>query len=169
MRLITPEMINTIADMAIKCNREDIESDAIIPALTADLKEINTSIKNLLKMVERGVESETLDSRLKELEKRKKDTESRLDAAKSEYLTLDKTVIVGWLSQFLSGDIEDEDFRRHLIDTLINSVTVWDEPDGGYKITTVYNLKGNTQTYRVNADGSSDMKRNSPPKKRQFS
>lgn len=164
MRLITPEMINTIADMAIKCNREDIESDAIIPALTADLKEINTSIKNLLKMVERGVESETLDSRLKELEKRKKDTELRLDAAKSEYLTLDKTVIVGWLSQFLSGDIEDEDFRRHLIDTLINSVTVWDEPDGGYKITTVYNLKGNTQTYRVNADGSSDMKRNSPPK-----
>lgn len=120
-------------------------------------------------MVERGVESETLDLRLKELEKRKKDTESRLDAAKSEYLTLDKTVIVGWLSQFLSGDIEDEDFRRHLIDTLINSVTVWDEPDGGYKITTVYNLKGNTQTYRVNADGSSDMKRNSPPKKRQFS
>lgn len=120
-------------------------------------------------MVERGVESETLDSRLKELEKRKKDTELRLDAAKSEYLTLDKTVIVGWLSQFLSGDIEDEDFRRHMIDTLINSVTVWDEPDGGYKITTVYNLKGNTQTYRVNADGSSDMKRNSPPKKRQFS
>lgn len=49
---------------------------------------------------------------------------------------------MGWLSQFLSGDIEDEDFRRHLIDTLINSVTVWDEPDGGYKITTVYNLKG---------------------------
>ena len=54
--------------------------------------------------------------------------------------------------------------------TLINSVTVWDEPDGGYKITTVYNLrKGNTQTYRVNADGSSDLERNSPPKKRQFS
>jgi len=46
----------------------------------------------------------------------------------------------------------------------VNSVTVWDEPDGWYKITTVYNLVDqNTQTFRVKADSSSDLRGQTPP------
>ena len=53
------------------------------------------------------------------------------------------------MSQFKYWNIEDEDFRRRLIDLLVNSVTVWDEPDG-YKITTAYNLTScKTKTFRV--------------------
>lgn len=62
---------------------------------------------------------------------------------------IDRDQIVFWLSQFKYGNIEDEDFRRRLIDLLVNSVTVWDEPDG-YKITTAYNLTScKTKTFRV--------------------
>ena len=51
--------------------------------------------------------------------------------------------------QFKDGDIEDEDFRRHIIDLLVNSVTVWDEPDG-YRITSAYNLtSAPTKTFKV--------------------
>ncbi|NLY08514.1 MAG: hypothetical protein GXZ11_01225 [Tissierellia bacterium] len=38
-------------------------------------------------------------------------------------------------------------FRKKVLDLLVNSVTVWDDPDG-YKNTVVYNIKSdNTHTY----------------------
>jgi len=80
---------------------------------------------------------------------------------------LEREHIIWWLSKFLEGDIQDEEFRRQLIDLLVNSVTVWDELDGWFKITTVYNLVDqNTQTFRVKADSSSDLRGQTPPKKR---
>jgi len=133
MALLTPERIDTIADMAIKGNQEDLENDEVIPALRAEIQELDKSISNLLKLVEKGAESETLAARLTDLEKRKRDVERRLVVAEDDYIILDKPLIVRWLSQFLNGDIEDEDFRRQIIDLLVNSVTVWDEPDGYYK------------------------------------
>ena len=132
MALLTPERIDTIADMAIKGNQEDLENDEVIPALRAEIQELDKSISNLLKLVEKGAESETLAARLTDLEKRKRDVERRLVVAEDDYIILDKPLIVRWLSQFLNGDIEDEDFRRQIIDLLVNSVTVWDEPDGLY-------------------------------------
>ncbi len=164
MALLTPERIDTIADMAIKGNQEDLENDEVIPALRAEIQELDKSISNLLKLVEKGAESETLAARLTDLEKRKRDVERRLVVAEDDYIILDKPLIVRWLSQFLNGDIEDEDFRRQIIDLLVNSVTVWDEPDGYYKITSVYNLmEEEVKSFRVKADGCSDLRSQLPP------
>lgn len=166
MALLTPERIDTIADMAIKGNQEDLENDEVIPALRAEIQELDKSISNLLKLVEKGAESETLAARLTDLEKRKRDVERRLVVAEDDYIILDKPLIVRWLSQFLNGDIEDEDFRRQIIDLLVNSVTVWDEPDGYYKITSVYNLmEEEVKSFRVKADGCSDLRSQLPPKR----
>ena len=151
MKFLTPEWIDKLADMAIKQNREDLENDAVIPAAQAEIKDLDRRIKNLFKLVEQGAESGSLAERLTELEKQKKAAEQRLADAESEYLVLEKEHIVFWLSRFCNGDIEDEEFRRQIIDLLVNSVTVWDEPDGTFKITIGYNLTdGNTPTFRVN-------------------
>ena len=164
MALLTPERIDTIADMAIKGNQEDLENDEVIPALRAEIQELDKSISNLLKLVETGAESETLAARLTDLEKRKRDVERRLVVAEDDYIILDKPLIVRWLSQFLNGDIKDEDFRRQIIDLLVNAVTVWDEPDGYYKITSVYNLmEEEVKSFRVKADGCSDLRSQLPP------
>ncbi|MBR0303475.1 MAG: hypothetical protein IJQ80_06465, partial [Clostridia bacterium] len=167
MAFLTPEKIELLADMAIKQNQEDLENDEVIPALRAEIHDLDKSISNLLKLVEKGAESETLAARLTDLEKQKRDCERRLVLAEDDYIILEREHIIWWLSKFLDGDIEDEEFRRQLIDLLVNSVTVWDEPDGGYKITAVYNLvEQNTQTFRVNADGSSDLRSQLPPTKK---
>lgn len=158
MALLTPENIDIISDMAIKQNLEDIRSDKIIPVLEKQQRELVKSIENLLKLVERGAESETLVARLDELERQKHDIEKRIDAAKGEYIILDKEQVVWWLSRFAKGDINDEEFCRQLIDLLVNSVTVWDDPDG-YRITATYNLTdNNTRVYRIKSkDGGSDL------------
>ena len=77
---------------------------------------------------------------------------------------LDKEQVIFWLEQFKDGNIEDEDFRRQLIDLFVNSVTVWDEPDDYFKITIAYNLTSlQDKTYRLPKGGTlSDFASNTP-------
>ena len=77
------------------------------------------------------------------MEEEKKATLLRLAKAEDEIVILEKPHVVFWLSRFMKGDIEDETFRRQVIDLLVNSVTVWDEPDGTYRIEYVINLLSN--------------------------
>ena len=86
-------------------------------------------------------------NRLTELEKEKKQIEKDIVSEEKGIFRLDKEQVIYWLMQFADGDINDEKFKRQLIDLLVNSVTVWDLPDGDFKITTAYNLtscKGKT-------------------------
>lgn len=166
--LLTPEVIEQLADMAIKQNQIDVENDTLIPALEQELRDVEQGISNLVKMVEKGVQSDTLLNRLNDLEKQKKDVERRLMFAQDDIIILEREHVVWWLSKFCNGDIEDEEFRKRIIDLLVNSVTVWDEPDGYYKITTVYNLTdNNSKTYRISSSGkSSDLSGQLPPKRK---
>ena len=161
LKLLTPETIDELADIAVKESIREMEENSVIPSLKGQLQETECSINNLIKMVERGIESDSIANRLKELEKEKRAIKKRLVAAKDEYIILEKDHIVWWLSKFCEGNIEDEGFRRRITDLLVNSVTVWDEPDGWYKITSVYNLISNkSKTFRC-----AGLNNQSPPLK----
>ena len=147
--LLTDEVIDEIADMAIRQSDQDLKDNTRIPQLTVQKEEIEQGIKNITAAIEKGIASETLMNRLVDLEHELKKVNRQLKDEEKYIYRIDRDQIIFWLSQFKFGNIEDEDFRRHLIDLLINSVTVWDEPDG-YKITTAYNLTScKTKTYRV--------------------
>jgi len=147
--LLTDEVIDEIADMAIQQSDQDLKDNTRIPQLTVQKQEIEQGIKNISAAIEKGIASETLMNRLVDLERDLKKVNRQLKDEEKYIYRIDRDQIVFWLSQFKFGDINNEDFRRHLIDLLINSVTVWDEPDG-YKITTAYNLTScKTKTYRV--------------------
>lgn len=90
-----------------------------------------------------------------ELEKEKKTLEGELKRQEKGVVYLDKEQVIFWLEQFKNGNIEDEDFRRQLIDLFVNSVTVWDEPDDYFKITIAYNLTSlQDKTYRLPKGGT---------------
>lgn len=166
LSILTPEVIEELAEAAVRQNKIDIENESLVPALTQELYEIERSIANLIKMVEKGADSDALTARLIELEKQKRATEKRLVVAQDEIVVLEKEHIIWWLTEFCNGDIEDEDFRRHIIDLLVNSVTVWDEPDGWFKITSVYNLTSSkTSTFRIPSGQGSDLSNLAPPLK----
>ena len=143
LALLTPERIVEIADIAIRQAELEASQNEVIPAAKAEIKDIERSIANLLKLVERGSDSESLFTRLGELEEQKKATLLRIQAEEDNLVKLDRSQIVWWLNQFVYGDIEDEHFLRLVIDMLVDSVTVWDEPDGVCRITTTYNLTKN--------------------------
>ena len=138
-------------------------SAAIAPALKSN-PIIELSLENITKAIETGAAPETLVKRMVELEKEKKTLEGELKREEKGIVYLDKDQVVFWLEQFKDGNIEDEDFRRQLIDLFVNSVTVWDEPDDIFKITIAYNLTSlQEKTYRLPKDGTlSDFASNTP-------
>lgn len=166
MELLTDEVIEELADMAISQSDRDLKENTRIPELTAKRNEVEGAIANITKAIEKGVASDTLLSRLTELEKQKK-TLSREIQEEGKYIyQIDRHQVIFWLEKFKGGNIEDEQFRRLLIDLLVNSVTVWDEPDG-FRITTAYNLTScKSKTFRISADitPGSDLRGLAPPK-----
>lgn len=64
-----------------------------------------------------------------------------------------------WLESFKRGDIEDVEYQRRIIDTLVNSVYVYDDGDKGRKLVLTFNISGNN-TLTIS---SSDIERTAPP------
>ena len=145
LALLTDEVIEKIADIAIRQSELDIKQNTMIPALEEELKETTTAINNIISMVEKGVASTALAIRLNELEKKQKTLARDLEHEKKSAFIIDKYQVIYWLNHFKSGDIDDPSFRRQLVALLVNSVTVWDEPDGWFTITSVYNLLSTTK------------------------
>ena len=156
MELLTDEVIEEMAEMAIAQSDQDLKENTRIPELIARQHEVEQAISNIAKAIEKGVASDTLLDRLNQLEKDKKDIIKQLSEEEKYIYHIDRDQIIFWLSKFKDGDIKDEEFRRHIIDLMVNSVTVLDEPDG-YRITSAYNLtscKTKTFKYSPNSDQS---------------
>lgn len=157
--LLTDDVIEEMADMAMAQSEQDLKENTRIPELTAKKQEVEQSISNITKAVEKGIASDTLLNRLMELEAEKKDLNTQLAEEEKYIYRIDRDQVIFWLTKFKDGDIEDENFRRHIIDLMVNSVTVWDEPDG-FKITTAYNLTSNkSKTFRVSDKADSPSNR----------
>jgi hypothetical protein len=168
LSLLTDERIEEIANVAVNANVQEIETASSIPSIRSRLHETQVSLDNIMKAIETGITPDTLVKRMAELEKEKKVLEAALKKEEREIVHLDKEQVIFWLEQFKNGDIEDEDFKRTIIDLFVNSVTVWDDdPDGYFKITIAYNLTSLTnKTYRLNKDGRlSDFVSNAPVEK----
>lgn len=165
MELLNDETIEYYADLAMKANEEEMKNSTLIPSLEQKIKEIDQSISRLLRMVEQGAESHALTERLNELEKEKRATEKRLLKEKSTITELDREMVVYWLSQFTKGDIDNPEFRRHIIDMLVNSVYVYDCPDGPPELDIGFNLTSGKHT-RVTLEeckNGSDLSSYAPP------
>ncbi len=164
LSLLTDENIQEIARIAAATNTQDIENETHIPAIRGRLHETIVSLNNLTKAIESGQAPETLVKRMMELEKEKKFLTAELAKEERGVVYVDEAQVIYWLEQFKEGDIEDDEFRRVLIDLFVNSVTVWDEDDDMFKITIAYNLTSlPTKTYRLAKGGTSvsDMVSNS--------
>lgn len=167
MQLLTDDYIEELADIAVQENQRQIAATTKIPLLKEKIAETEKSINNIVTAIEKGVASDTLMHRITGLERQKKDYENQLAAEETSAIQLDKYMVIYWLDQFKHGDVDDERFRRNLINLLVNSVTIWDDPDGGFRITTAYNLTdAPTKTFRVEALPGSDMGSSSPPQTR---
>lgn len=114
-----------VEDLEKAINRVEHELDKLVDALTEAPK----------------VAHKRIYEKMEKLENEKSDLEidlSRLKIAQGIQIT--EREVKSWLKTFCSGDIEDEEFCKRIIDTFINAVYLYDD-----RIIIFYNIRGGKQ------------------------
>lgn len=91
---MSDQLIDEIADMAIRQSEQDLINDTHIPQLTAQLSEVEKSITNITAAIEKGIASETLMNRLVQLEHEKKTLNKEIKAEEKFVYRIDRDQIV---------------------------------------------------------------------------
>lgn len=157
--VLTDENIDRIATKAIELIEKDIQDTSFLIGLQEKLKNTNKKIKNLMSAIEQGVITPSTKGRLEELERERWDIEGQIAQEEIKKPFLTKEHIVYWLTSFKSGDIKDIEYRRRIIDTLINSVFIYDDDKNGRRIVITFNIsENNTRTIEC-----SDIEDITPP------
>lgn len=143
-RVFTDENIEIISDKVIDLLKEDLEQVSHVKQLENTLEETKNKIQNILTAIEQGIIVKSTLERLHELEKEKDEIESNLSIEKSRYSNLPtKNQIMFYLYSLKNGNVDNGHFRRQLVRSIINSIFVYDNPDGGKKIVVNFNLPNN--------------------------
>ena len=158
--VLTDPTIDHIATKAMEIIDKESADTTYLTGLRDQLKDTNKKIKNLIAAIEQGIITSSTKDRLAELEEDKKNIEGSIAREEMKKPLLTKERIKYWLVSFKSGDINDVEYRRKVIDTLVNSIYVYDTDDGGRKIVFTFNISGqNTATLSC-----SDITGSAPPK-----
>ena len=129
------------------------QESTILPALRKQLEEAERGINNMLNAIQAGIITESTKQRLNELEQRKKDIELQIIQEEIQCPQLSREDVTYWICRFRSLDVTQMEERRRLIDSFVNSVTVFDD----YILITFNHKDGET---RISFDDikSSDLK-----------
>lgn len=161
-QVLTDENIEKISTRAMELIEKELQDTSILIGLQERLKETNKRIKNLMSAIEQGIITPTTKERLEELEEERRDLEGQIAREEMKKPLLTKERIMYWLESFKRGDIKDVEYQRRIIDTLVNSVYVYDDGDKGRKLVLTFNISGNN-TLTIS---SSDIERTAPPKQK---
>ena len=145
--VLTDDNIDLIASRAMELIEKEMQDTSVLVSLQEMLKETNKKIKNLLNAIEQGIITSSTKERLEQLEEDRQDIECQIAKEEIKKPTLTKERIVYWLTSFKKGDIKNIEYQRRVIDTLVNSVYLYDHGDNSRKIVITFNISGaNTLT-----------------------
>ena len=142
--MLTPANIEILADLCMKAVEEENNKNTDVAAVQAEIADLDKRIANLTSLAEQTGDIEQIATRIGVLSAEKKSALKRLKTAQNSTIPLQKETIVWWLSQFVSGSIDDPVFARLLIDLVVNSVIVYDAADG-FDLDIIYNTTGKKQ------------------------
>ena len=144
-RVLTDENIELISNKVMELIDDDSAAVAELKYYQGELKETRKRINNIVDMIANGVANKSVADRLTELESYEKDVLTNMEFLKMKKPTLTKEQVMFWLESFKNGDIDDINYRKKLINTLLHSVYVYDKDDGGKRIVLNFNTSNNNQ------------------------
>ncbi len=116
-----------ISDMADDVMALLNEGNEMLPALEAQLKDVQSSIANIMKAIEKGVVTRTTKSRLEELEAEEEKITKSIKIEESKIPTITKDFILFTLNKFRTLDLKIEKNKERLIDGLVKAIFVHDD------------------------------------------
>lgn len=148
--LLTDEYIDRLATITVEQIEAENAKNTRVPELEAKIKDARTASRNIMKAVEKGYSTDAMLNRMMSLESEARDYEKQLAVEQARAIHLTKDTVTKWLQKFRDGNRNDKEWQRRIIELLINSVTLYDEPDGKHKIVIAYNLtSASEETYHA--------------------
>lgn len=123
-KVLDDNFVEYIADTVMELQTR--ESSAL-PALRKQLEETERGITNMLNAIQMGIINASTKQRLDELEEAKKDIEFQIIQEEMKHPLLSREDVTYWICRFRTLDVSRLEERRRLVDSFVNSVTVFDE------------------------------------------
>lgn len=154
--ILTDENIMKITDKVIEIIEKEFKDNSNLLNLKDNLKDTNKKLKNLMSAIEQGIITTSTKTRLKELEKEKQDIEFKMYKEENKKPFLKKEHILYWLNSFKNGDVSNIEYKRQIIDTLINSVHIYDNViNKTRKVVIFFNLSDSNN--KIKSSDTTDM------------
>ena len=119
--------INKTVDVIMQLQEEELKSSPLA-AMEAEHSEVLKKIANINNAIAAGIWNSSTSAMLKELEDTAENLRVSVEMLRySQSQLLDRDRVVFFLHQFTKGDRSDPVFCRHIIDTFINAVYVFDD------------------------------------------
>lgn len=123
-KVMDDNFVEYIADAVMDLQgRESSE----LPALRQQLAETERGIENMLNAIQMGIINQSTKQRLDELEERKKEIELHIIQEEIKKPMLSREDVTFWIYRFRKLDVSKLEERRRLIDSFVNSVTIFDD------------------------------------------
>ena len=115
------------ADAVMALQQEELKHSPLA-AMESERSEILKKIQNINNAIAAGIWNSSTSSMLKELEDQAEDLRVSVEMLRfSQSQLLDRDRVIFFLHRFTKGDRNDPLFRRHVIETFINAVYVFDD------------------------------------------
>lgn len=126
-KLLTDKNIEKIAVSVEKACQEQGRDNAAVKSLKAAIQEADTAIENLWAALEKGQASDMITQRIEKRQKEKEDLQSQLavEMGKQVFFTADQ--VRAFLYTLKTGDINDKDNRRGLINIFLRALYLFDD------------------------------------------
>ena len=146
-KILQPDIIREIAKAVTELAEKEFNDVSRVESLHSELKSVQRSITNLLRLVEQGIDTEDVGDRLLELNSQKADLNKRISKEENRKPVISEERVIFWLTSFLTdGDLDDMDYKQRIIDTLVHRVYVFDTDNGGKKVVITYNTTNSVRS-----------------------
>ena len=126
-RVLSDENIEKTADVIMALQEEEMKSSPLA-ALEAEYTETQKKIRNINNAIAAGIWNSSTSAMLKDLEDSAENLRVSIEMMRfSQSQLLDRDRVIFFLHRFTKGDRKDPLLRRHVIETFINAVYVFDD------------------------------------------
>ena len=125
--VLSDDQIEKTADAIMALQEEELKHSPL-SAMEAEYDETKKKIQNINNAIAAGIWNSSTSAMLKDLEDTAEDLRTSIEMMRySQNQLLDKDRVLFFLHQFTKGDRSDPLLRRHIIETFVNAVYVFDD------------------------------------------
>ena len=125
--VLSDDQIEKTADAVMALQEEELRHSPL-SAMESELAETQKKIDNINDAIEAGIWNASTSARLRALEDSAETLRVSIDMLRfSQSQLIDRDALLFFLHRFTEGDRDDPLLRRHIIETFINSVFVFDD------------------------------------------